>query len=432
MNLTIHRGTNEIGGSCIELCSENTRILIDFGMPLVDKAGKEFSFKPFENMSTDELIENSILPDIPGLYKPETKKVDGVIISHAHADHYGLLNYIGSHVKVFMGEATKDLIDLSGIFTKHKIKFHNVELFKSTSEFKVGDIKITPILVDHSACDAYMLLIESAGKRIIYSGDFRLHGRKYYMMKELLKNPPKNIDYLIMEGTQVGRGKIQSKTEDDIENELLPRFKEGKINLVFTSGQNLDRLVSIFRACLRAKKILVVDVYIALILKTMSKYAEFPYPSQSYNMKVLYSKSSTDRIAKIDNKRILYEFKNFKIKRDEINNNPTNYVMIVRPSMLYDLKKIPNLKNGNFIYSMWEGYKDKKKTKEFMDYLTNLGFTNNDIHTSGHAEETSLIEFATSIQPKNIIPIHTFSKSQYQTIFKQNVLLLDDKQTINL
>jgi len=34
MTLTIHKGTNEIGGSCIELSTQNTTILFDYGTPL--------------------------------------------------------------------------------------------------------------------------------------------------------------------------------------------------------------------------------------------------------------------------------------------------------------------------------------------------------------------------------------------------------------
>ena len=34
MKITIHRGTNEIGGTLIELKSANMRILIDAGYPL--------------------------------------------------------------------------------------------------------------------------------------------------------------------------------------------------------------------------------------------------------------------------------------------------------------------------------------------------------------------------------------------------------------
>ena len=29
----IHRGTKEIGGSCVEVWTESTRILLDFGIP---------------------------------------------------------------------------------------------------------------------------------------------------------------------------------------------------------------------------------------------------------------------------------------------------------------------------------------------------------------------------------------------------------------
>ena len=34
MILTIHRGTHEIGGSCVEICTDKAKILIDLGMPL--------------------------------------------------------------------------------------------------------------------------------------------------------------------------------------------------------------------------------------------------------------------------------------------------------------------------------------------------------------------------------------------------------------
>ena len=34
MTLTIHRGTHEIGGSCVELRTTEAKILIDFGLPL--------------------------------------------------------------------------------------------------------------------------------------------------------------------------------------------------------------------------------------------------------------------------------------------------------------------------------------------------------------------------------------------------------------
>jgi ribonuclease J len=43
MKIIIHRGTHEIGGSCVEIKSKKSRILIDIGMPLVKKDGDRFN-----------------------------------------------------------------------------------------------------------------------------------------------------------------------------------------------------------------------------------------------------------------------------------------------------------------------------------------------------------------------------------------------------
>jgi len=43
--------------------------------------------------------------------------------------------------------------------------------------------------------------------------------------------------------------------------------------------------------------------------------------------------------------------------------------MIVRPSMQKDLEKIPDIDRGNLIYSMWEGYLQKKDTRKFVIFV---------------------------------------------------------------
>ena len=50
MKIIIHRGTHEIGGSCVEIQSKKSRILIDIGMPLVKKDGDRFDFREYENV----------------------------------------------------------------------------------------------------------------------------------------------------------------------------------------------------------------------------------------------------------------------------------------------------------------------------------------------------------------------------------------------
>ena len=76
MTLTIHRGTHEIGGSCVEIRTDKTKILIDLGMPL-----------DYDKHNTEEQTE------IRHNAKEWCKGVDALFLSHAHADHYGFLGY---------------------------------------------------------------------------------------------------------------------------------------------------------------------------------------------------------------------------------------------------------------------------------------------------------------------------------------------------
>jgi ribonuclease J len=79
MKFKIHRGTKEIGGSCVEVWTENTRILLDFGMPLVEKDGKEFDFGKYKTLKSSGLVSKGVLPNIEGLYDSSKNLIDGVI-----------------------------------------------------------------------------------------------------------------------------------------------------------------------------------------------------------------------------------------------------------------------------------------------------------------------------------------------------------------
>lgn len=68
MNFKIHRGTQEIGGSCVEVWTESTQIVIDIGMPLVEKDGSEFDFNKYKALTINGLIRKGILPNIEGFY----------------------------------------------------------------------------------------------------------------------------------------------------------------------------------------------------------------------------------------------------------------------------------------------------------------------------------------------------------------------------
>ena len=103
MDIKICRGTHEIGGSCVELQSGNGKIVLDIGIPLVNNNGDAFNMHDYDMENGPLLVEEGILPDIKGLYKWDNDtSVDGVIISHSHADHIGFHNYVRSDINFFI------------------------------------------------------------------------------------------------------------------------------------------------------------------------------------------------------------------------------------------------------------------------------------------------------------------------------------------
>lgn len=188
VRVKIHRGAHEIGGSCIELEADGARLVLDLGRPLAAGA--------------DAVVAR---PAVPGLERPDPSLV-GLVITHPHLDHYGLAPGVASSVPVFMGEAAYRLLVAASFYTNAPVPPAPAGHLRHRVPFAVGPFTVTPFLADHSAFDAYSLLVEAGGRRLFYTGDFRGHGRKRALFEELLRMPPAGVDVLLMEGTNVRAG----------------------------------------------------------------------------------------------------------------------------------------------------------------------------------------------------------------------------------
>ena len=423
MNLTIHRGTHEIGGSCVEVSNKDSRIIIDIGMPISKKDGQKFEIREYRHLDGPALVKEKILPAIKGIYKWDkgNKPVDGLLISHAHIDHYGFFSYLRNDIHCYLGEGTRRLIELSSIFSDAKANIKSYTPIKSSQPFQVGSFTVTPHLMDHSAFDAHAFLIESEGKKIIYSGDFREHGRKPGALARFLKNVPEGVDALLLEGTLLGRDDEKHQTEEDIESEFVKLIKGSK-SIVFAtlSSQNIDRLVSFYRASLQAGRIFVIDAYTALILDALHGLSKIPSPRSHTNLKVFFPKNLCDslkRAGKWDMART--SFGKYKVSREWISQNRDRIVMIVRSSMVDSyLYRIAGINSSSTaVYSMWDGYLKEVSMEKLQAFFKQKGTSMIKLHTSGHAPVATLKKVVDKTKPKMIIPIHTSSPERYKDFF---------------
>jgi ribonuclease J len=432
MKITIYRGTHEIGGTLIELQSGKSRILIDAGYPLflnnqpIDDSVMWFRY--------EKLLELGVLPDIKGLYGWDVPTFDAVMISHAHIDHYGLLRYLHPSIPVYLSKGTRKIIDISALFMLTAQTPAAPREFDMYRPFSVGCFRIMSFLMDHSAFDAAAFEISDRKKAVIYTGDFRGHGRKAGCLSTFIQKVKKDSDALLIEGTMFGRQNEEVLTEQELEKQLVNRIKDFKGPVLFqSSSQNIDRLVSFYKAAARLGKLFVVDVYTANVLYELRQLGNnhLPYPSGDHpDIKVFYPYRLTQKIFNEIGREYAKRFSAFHIRKEKLKAEQNNIVMAVRPSMRSDIE-IAGLKNGLFVYSMWGGYRGSDYQKEFEMYLGQAGFTAVQLHTSGHASVSDIRRVIDELQPKKIIPIHTMEPERFRDLSK-NVLRVQDGEPFSI
>ena len=402
MRICIHRGTQEIGGTCIEIEAQGKRIVLDVGLPLDAPDG----------------TRTSLLPRVAGFQDADDSLL-AVLISHPHVDHYGLARYVHQDVPVYLGKDAHNIMKAARAWVPDGYAFEKPPHFiEDRNPVRIGPFRITPFLVDHSAFDAYSLLVEADGKRVYYSGDFRAHGRKKTLFDRMVARPPKDIDALLMEGTTIGRTGTSKgfPTEADLEGEFAQAFSRTTgIHFVWTSSQNIDRLVTIFRAAKRTGRTLLIDLYTAVILEATGRDT---IPQSHWNGVKLYV-PYRQRVFIKNNKLFddLERHARNRIYPEALPSLSGRAVMLFRPMTRDDLGVQAVLKGARFTYSMWQGYLKEESVQKVTEWLETNGIPWESIHTSGHASVADLQRFATALAPRSLVPIHSFETDRFAEFF---------------
>ncbi len=415
MKIKIHRGSHQIGGSITEIYTDKTHVFVDFGSEL--------------NMDPD----NTTDPDMIEMIK--RAKCDAVLFTHYHGDHIGLMKYIperdidGKTIKLGMGKVArqvlinihKTLAGYSEVENEHTqllgvLQDNNRSIdIEDGKTFWLGDakdIKVTPIMVDHSAYDAYMFIIEADGQTIAHTGDFRTHGRLgkdfFQKLEKVLEG--KTIDALIIEGTMMSRLYEKVKTEDELQQEVFDVLKrpENKWAYLICSSTNVESLASFANAAMYLDRAFYVNHYvyeqIKLYQKTAGKKDEALQFWKTYKFENMHSYNPKLGMTQP-------EFMREK-----------GFLMMIGTSDAYK-KRMDFFKDLDpvLLYSMWDGYVDKSKdTYDERIGALYYGWNPNrreDLHTSGHATAKDIEQMILTVKPqKYIIPIHTTNPEMFEKL----------------
>ena len=389
MNITIHRGTHQIGGSAIEISTASTRIVLDFG----------------NELSLDEKYI-SINLEIVGITKG-ILDCDGIVISHYHMDHLGQLTSALPETPLYMGELSKEIALIGSEYQDKDLylRLLGANTFRGGEAFTIGNIHIRPLVIDHSAADSYMFVIEAEGKRILYTGDFRMHGLRHHVLEKLVSTYIGKVDVLITEGTSLARDVGEHISEAAVLEDISSYIQDGKYVFVMCSSTNIDRIMGIWQN-MPTDKVLICDAYQKRILDTV--------------IDNVYYESSLYR--RHDSSLVLNKGPYPKYYMDH------GFVSLVRGTENYisEIKEFPK-NDVRIIYSMWTGYiEENLALKTLLDtYPTYI------CHASGHVSKNDLVKFIELVNPDAIIPVHTDNPEKLKNLVPhRNVYVVNDNEPI--
>lgn len=261
---------DQIGGCVTVISTDTTKICIDFGENLPGSKHKEAL-------------------EVEGLTSGE-QQYDAVFFTHYHGDHIGRFNKILPGIPLYMSQMCRyALLNIYHALAKHDAQYKKqIEILEDKTRnhvlwprqtVQVGDIKVTPYTIDHSAEAAMMFLIETPDKRILHMGDFRSHGFMGNKLKKLLLHYVlglqlryKPVDILITEGTNMTREEGELLTEDELLTQACALMREYKLVFCICSSTNFIRLRNFYRAARRAYKIVLASRY---MLEQVQSYYQY-------------------------------------------------------------------------------------------------------------------------------------------------------------
>ncbi len=429
LSLTIHRGTHQIGGVASEVQAGDERIIIDLGanLPRTDSA-----------TSDEELVDRSF----------NGRPCDAVLFTHLHGDHTGLYRHIPTGTRTFIGPTAKKIMKIVAEYTDTD----SLPLIESMETYRRGQalkgfrsMRITPLSVDHSAPDAYMLYIEAMGKRILFTGDFRAHGianERDQLWRTLEKYVPKGVDLLVTEGTTLSRGEETRSTVVKTERNLGQRareiFSEHKYNFILVSSTNLDSVMEFYHATPRGK-LFICDTYQARVMLTAMEAARKEYPQyRAGPVLSLTGWIDTEIMGCLMERGKSLGVFFHRPGLDEMRKR--GFVLLARPNRYEGVntfeKALNEFHSEAFItYSLWTGYL-RGGLREDADIVRCMDEIPYEIlHTSGHASTEDIARLIQAVDPNMIVPMHTERAEEFPSLeifspWSDRVRVLTDGETL--
>jgi ribonuclease J len=338
-----------------------------------------------------------VLPDIRFLAK-ERDRLKGIIITHAHEDHYGALNDLwpALNVPVYASPFTAGMLEAKRNYERSRTEIP-VTIFKQGDRINVGPFEIEAIGVNHSIPEPMSLAIKTPLGTVVHTGDWKidLDPSLGPLTDEarMRKLGDEGVLALICDSTNALRDGV-SPSEREVSESLTKIIEaaEGRVGIT-TFSSNVGRIRSIAQAAEAAgrevlllgssmKRVTEVARDIGLMegLKPFIAEDEFGYIPRDKVVVILTGSQGEPRAALA------------KIARDEMRNvafTDGDTIIFSSRAIPGNEKAINDIKNGLI--------------EQGINIITDSEAL---VHVSGHPRRHELQQMYGWTRPKMVVPVH--------------------------
>lgn len=348
-------------------------------------------------------------PDLPGvdLVLPDIRfvksikdRLRGIVITHAHEDHYGALLALWPQmqVPVWMTPFAADLMESKRMGERdNRMPKPDVRLYEAGDTFEVGPFKVEAVHVTHSIPEPVSLHIRTPVGTAIHTGDWKIDPapgiddptdeKRFRALGE------EGVDALICDSTNAMR-EGTSPTEDEVNASLRKLIEEapGRVAIA-TFSSNVGRLVSAMEAARDAGRSVLI---MGRSLKRVAEVAD----ERGY-FEGLPERLTEDDFSSIPRKNAVILLTGSqgeeraalaKIARDE---HP-RVALAKGDRVIFSARAIPG--NEKAILEVRNGLIDRGI--EIIDDREHL------VHVSGHPRRGELRQMYEWTRPRALVPVH--------------------------
>ncbi|WP_234189353.1 ribonuclease J [Shinella sp. NM-101] len=338
-----------------------------------------------------------VLPDIRFL-AGERKNLKGIVITHAHEDHYGALNELwpGLNVPVYASPFTAGMLEAKRDYERSRVEIP-VTIFKQGDRINLGPFEIEAIGVNHSIPEPMSLAIKTPLGTVIHTGDWKidLDPSLGPLTDEarFRKLGDEGVLALICDSTNAVRDGI-SPSEHEVSESLTKIIEsaEGRVGIT-TFSSNVGRIRSIAQAAEAAgREVLLLgssmkrvadvarDIGLMEGLKPFIAEDEFGYIPRDKVVVILTGSQGEPRAALA------------KIARDEMR----NVAFTAGDTIIFSSRAIPG--NEKAINDIKNGL-----VEQGIHIITDAEAL---VHVSGHPRRNELQQMYGWVRPKMVVPVH--------------------------